>query len=355
MWMHGEWFGSHSILGTVWSEESWQIFCQTLAESPLSLWIAFLLLLLLSFLYRRKCRGLLRINGTDRGFIFLKRKILKNIVKDICKQLIPECKPYVTIGTSHRKINLWIRLSCPRLMRTLCVKLQQEITRILQEEVGIGNLGSLHIVVGKILTKGEKNNSDLLCCPAPNVTSECECGIPECGTSASIPFEDTLSFEDDETENEMEEEIEIDDETEDEIGEKINEAVAKEIAEEIGKEFSSGNNGDTAHDSLYNYTSPSDEKEILEEKESDHNSTYSDSRYSSPYAHSSDGTENPEKEVTSESKDIGNNIWDNKNSTYNSSTYNNSTYSSFYPNGGIGSAYEPKKETSFWEKNNKND
>jgi hypothetical protein len=44
-------------------------------------------------------------------------------------------------------------------MQSLGSRLQQEITRILREEVGIGNLGSLHIVVEKIIDlKGKKGD-----------------------------------------------------------------------------------------------------------------------------------------------------------------------------------------------------
>jgi hypothetical protein len=132
--------------------ENWQILGGSIVTNPLFPWF---IILVVTFMlvrrYNKKHFNVLRVYTTDRGFIFMKKSALKNVVKKICRELIPQSKSRVKVCTCFRKINVRVSVVCPSNMESVSTQLQRVIFRVLQEEIGINNLGSIHVVVEKII------------------------------------------------------------------------------------------------------------------------------------------------------------------------------------------------------------
>jgi hypothetical protein len=132
--------------------ENWQILGENILENPLFKW--FVALVVLFFLlrhYTRKNANCIRVYTTNRGPIHMKKSALKNLVKKICHGVIPKSKSRVKICVCWRKIHLRVSVACPHNMQSVSAQLQQEISRILKQEIGINNLSSVHVVIEKII------------------------------------------------------------------------------------------------------------------------------------------------------------------------------------------------------------
>jgi hypothetical protein len=146
--------------------ESWQAFSENVISNPLFKWFITLgVLFLLVRYYNRKNANCIRVYTTNRGPIYMKKSALKNLIKKICHGVIPQSKSRVKFCVCWRRIHLRVSIACPHNMQSVSAQLQQEISRILKQEIGINNLGSVHVVIEKIIgpIKTKTFNDDLLC------------------------------------------------------------------------------------------------------------------------------------------------------------------------------------------------
>jgi hypothetical protein len=147
-------------------KENWQAFGENiLANTSFKWFVAFCALFLLLRHYKRRCSNCIRIYTTDRGPIHMKKSALKNLVKKICNGVIPQSKSRVKICVHWRRIHLRVSVACPHNMQSIGVQLQQEISSILKQEIGIKNLGSIRVVIEKIIgpIKTKAIHNDWLC------------------------------------------------------------------------------------------------------------------------------------------------------------------------------------------------
>ncbi|MDR3317323.1 MAG: hypothetical protein LBS71_00775 [Puniceicoccales bacterium] len=96
--------------------ENWRILGDSLVMNPLFKWFIILgIIFLVVRCYSKKHANVLRIYTTDRGFIFMKKSALKNVVKKICHEVLPQSRSRVKICACYRKINLreYLCLQCP--------------------------------------------------------------------------------------------------------------------------------------------------------------------------------------------------------------------------------------------------
>jgi hypothetical protein len=135
--------------------KNWQMYWDDIRDDPFQFLPVIIVVCIIFFLvrrYRRKDANLVRIYTTDRGVVFLKRSALKNVVKKICHGIIPQSHTRVRIrSTCRRKINLRVSIACPHNMQFTSNKLQQVIAQTLHQEFGLTNLGSICVVVEKII------------------------------------------------------------------------------------------------------------------------------------------------------------------------------------------------------------
>jgi hypothetical protein len=103
------------------------------------------------YFYRKRYANRIRVCTTDRGPIFLKKSALKNAVKKICHKILSQSKTRVKVCSCFCKIRLKISIVCPYNIQPISVQLQDEIIRILKQEIGISNLGPVRVVVEKIV------------------------------------------------------------------------------------------------------------------------------------------------------------------------------------------------------------
>jgi hypothetical protein len=131
--------------------------------SPLFKWLIslYMLFIILRHFFRKRA-NLLRVHTTERGIIFLKTSALRGLIKKICREVIPQSKSRVKICTCCRKIKIRVSVACSPHMQAVSTQLQGEIVRILQEEIGINNLGSVHVFIEKIIGPLDNKNSDNL-------------------------------------------------------------------------------------------------------------------------------------------------------------------------------------------------
>ncbi|MDR2812227.1 MAG: hypothetical protein LBB05_00315 [Puniceicoccales bacterium] len=144
--------------------ESWQIFGENVLANPLLKWFVILsVLFLLLRHYTQKGANCIRVYTTHRGPIYMKKSALKGLIKKICHALIPQSKSRVKFCVRWRRIHLRVSVACPHNMQSVSTQLQQEIFSILKQEIGIDNLGSVHVVIEKIIgpikTKTFNNDS----------------------------------------------------------------------------------------------------------------------------------------------------------------------------------------------------
>ncbi|MDR0418033.1 MAG: hypothetical protein LBH08_01180 [Puniceicoccales bacterium] len=155
--------------------ENWRLCLGEMLEDPFQLFPIIIVLCIILFIvrcYKKKYGNLIRIYTTDRGVVFLKKSALKNVIKKICRGVVPQSHTRVRIrNTCCRKINLRISVACPHNMQSISNKLQQVITQTLHQEFGMTNLGSICVIVEKIV--GPVNTN---CCDNnPSNDTTCNC------------------------------------------------------------------------------------------------------------------------------------------------------------------------------------
>lgn len=145
--------GNHTF-SCLFSREYWACFWEelNLLHNPL-FWVA---VGLLSLWFLLKVIGhfrhhLIRVYTTNRGMVYVKRSALKNVVKKICATLIPNSKARVKIHCCWRKIHIRVAIACPHDAQPVSIQLQQTLFRVLQQEIGICNLGKINVVVERIV------------------------------------------------------------------------------------------------------------------------------------------------------------------------------------------------------------
>lgn len=145
--------GNHTF-SCLFSREYWACFWEelNLLHNPL-FWMA---VGLLGLWFLLKVIGhfrhhLIRVYTTNRGMVYVKRSALKNVVKKICATLIPNSKARVKIHCCWRKIHIRVAIACPHDAQPVSIQLQQTLFRVLQQEVGICNLGKINVVVERIV------------------------------------------------------------------------------------------------------------------------------------------------------------------------------------------------------------
>ncbi|MDR1367070.1 MAG: hypothetical protein LBJ13_04185 [Puniceicoccales bacterium] len=154
--------------------ENWQLYWGEILENPLQFFPIVITFCIIFFIVRRhkkKYGNLVHIYTTDHGVVFLKKSALKNVVKKICRGVVPQSHTRVRIrSTCCRKINLRVSVACPHNMQSTSNRLQQVITQTLHQEFGMTNLGSICVVVEKII--GPVNAK---CCDSNLPNGECKC------------------------------------------------------------------------------------------------------------------------------------------------------------------------------------
>jgi hypothetical protein len=161
--------------------ENWPIIGESVLADPLFKWLILIIILFLMWeCYTRKGANCIRVYTTDRGPICMKKSALKNLVKKICRTVIPQSKSRVKLCVCWHRIHLRVSVVCPHNMQSVSTQLQQEISRILKQEIGMKNLGSVHVVIEKIIgsiktkafqesslcatSTASSSDSSLLCC-----------------------------------------------------------------------------------------------------------------------------------------------------------------------------------------------
>ncbi|MDR0740984.1 MAG: hypothetical protein LBF34_04735 [Puniceicoccales bacterium] len=153
----------------LFNTENWPIISENVLADPLFKWLILLIVLfLIGKYYSRKGANCIRVYTTNRGPVCMKKSALKNLVKKICRTVIPQSKSRVKLCVCWRRINLRVSVVCPYNMQSVSTQLQQEISRILKQEIGIKNLGSVHVVIEKIIgsIKAKAFNDGSLCAPS---------------------------------------------------------------------------------------------------------------------------------------------------------------------------------------------
>ncbi|MDR0590935.1 MAG: hypothetical protein LBG09_03785 [Puniceicoccales bacterium] len=140
-----------TFLMSVLDEENWQVLDKNVFGNPIFKWLIGVGVVFFAlYFYRKRCANRIRVCTTDRGPIFLKKSALKNAVKKICHKILPQSKTRVKVCSCFGKIRLKISIVCPYNIQPISVQLQDEIIRILKQEIGINNLGPVRVVVDKI-------------------------------------------------------------------------------------------------------------------------------------------------------------------------------------------------------------
>ncbi|MDR3317258.1 MAG: hypothetical protein LBS71_00425 [Puniceicoccales bacterium] len=165
----------------IFNKEKWQDFMDSLTFDPICKWL--LLIVVVSMVicyYKRRNSNRVRVHITDRGPVFMKKSALKNVVKKICHSVIPQSKSRVKIWTCCRKIKLRVSVACPYNVQPISEQLQQEITRGLKKEIGIDNLGAVHVVIEKIIGPIKTNFSNhTFTASGHSDNSSCCCGTSD--------------------------------------------------------------------------------------------------------------------------------------------------------------------------------
>jgi hypothetical protein len=164
----------------LFNPENWPTIGESILANPLSKWLIVLIILFLIWeCYTRKGANCVRVYTTNRGPVCMKKSALKNLVKKICRTVIPQSKSRVKLCVCWRRIHLRVSVVCPYNMQSVSIQLQQEIARILKQEIGIKNLGSVHVVIEKIIgsikTKAFDDGSLCASSVAPSSDSSLSC------------------------------------------------------------------------------------------------------------------------------------------------------------------------------------
>ncbi|MDR2372232.1 MAG: hypothetical protein LBD60_03745 [Puniceicoccales bacterium] len=152
--------------------ENWPTIGESILINPLFKWFSLLTILFLIWeYYTRKGANCIRVYTTNRGPVCMKKSALKNLVKKICRTVIPQSKSRVKLCVCWRRINLRVSVVCPYNMQSVSTQLQQEIVRILKQEIGIKNLGSVSVVIEKIIGSIKTKAFDDSSLYAPSIAS----------------------------------------------------------------------------------------------------------------------------------------------------------------------------------------
>lgn len=145
--------------------ERWKSLGQCITDHPVFKWLAIIAIatftvhVLIYFLklcgFRRAT--VLKIHTDNHGIVYLKQSALKNFIKKICRQVIPQARAHVKCSTWFRKIRIKITLSCPHDAQPVSQHIQQAVSQVLQNEIGISNLGPIHVVVNHIFGPIKRN------------------------------------------------------------------------------------------------------------------------------------------------------------------------------------------------------
>lgn len=170
----------NSFVG-LFDPENWPTICEGVLADPLLKWLILFIILFLAWeYYTRKNANCVRVYTTNRGPVCMKKSALKNLVKKICRTVIPQSKSRVKLCVCWRRIHLRVSVACPYNMQSVSTQLQQEIARILKQEIGIKNLGSVHVVIEKIIGSIKtKTFNGSLCAPSSDHSPLCCSGSGE--------------------------------------------------------------------------------------------------------------------------------------------------------------------------------
>ena len=131
-------------------KENWDLIWNEVTTNYRWMWFIALIIVWIMIHWCRRKRGrFVRVYTTNRGRIFVKKSAIKGIVKKICHQIVPSSKSRIKICVSWRKIHLRVSVASPHQLQPISLELQQTVSRVLQEEVGIKNLGFVHVVIEK--------------------------------------------------------------------------------------------------------------------------------------------------------------------------------------------------------------
>ncbi|MDE6576413.1 MAG: hypothetical protein K2L24_03390 [Opitutales bacterium] len=149
----------------LWSLEWWKALAQNITDHPIFKWLAILAIAtfaihLLFFILRLlgfRRATVLRIHTDNHGIVYLKQSALKNFIKKICRQVVPQANARVDCVSRFRKIRIKVTLSCPHDAQPVSLHIQQAIAQVLKHEIGISNLGRIDVVVSHIFGPVQRN------------------------------------------------------------------------------------------------------------------------------------------------------------------------------------------------------
>ena len=135
----------------IFQPDHWCELCHTIIENPLFKWlIAAIIFYIIYKIFQIRRNKILRVYTNNRGLVYIKKSALKSLIKKVCRTVVVQSDARVKICTCWRKIYVKVVISSPHDVQPTSIQLQQEIHRVLQEEVGLKNLGRIDVVVNHI-------------------------------------------------------------------------------------------------------------------------------------------------------------------------------------------------------------
>lgn len=156
-------------------------FFESISKNPLFCWlIAVVIFYFIYRIYRRGHDKVLRVHTSQCGFVYIKKSALKNLIKKVCRSAVAQSDARVKVCTYFRKLNIKVAISSPCDVQPTGTQLQQAIYQVLQQEVGLTNIGRIDVVVNHIFgnkcpKKSECNKNIHICDKNLESNNDC-CG-----------------------------------------------------------------------------------------------------------------------------------------------------------------------------------
>lgn len=131
-----------------------------IVQNPLFLSALVIFLLLIIFRIYYLYNRIVLIDQTSHGKIYLKRSQLIRIIKQNCNEVLPNVKPSISLKTKKNQLHFLIKMQCIRDVRPICYSLQEKIYNSLINQTGITNVGSINIIIKKIILNVIDNNNE---------------------------------------------------------------------------------------------------------------------------------------------------------------------------------------------------
>jgi len=149
-------------------------FFEGITKNPLFYWLIAVVLFYFAYrIYHRDYSKILRVHTTKRGFVYIKRSALKNLIKKVCRSVVAQSNARVKIYVRCKKLYIKVAISSPYDVQPTGTQLQQSLYQVLQQEVGLSNVGRIDVVINHIFGAAQTNRPE--CNKNDCCKNSCDC------------------------------------------------------------------------------------------------------------------------------------------------------------------------------------